>query len=54
LGITAGSPDGYFSGHFCQMWLFLGAVFYKKIFWLYFGLVAILWLFFNLLKNKKF
>jgi hypothetical protein len=26
-----GWPDGYFLGHFWQMWLFLGAVFYKKI-----------------------
>ena len=51
--LSAGWPDGYFSGHFWQMWLFLGAVFYKKNFWLYFGLVAILWLFFNLFKNKK-
>jgi len=52
--VQPGWPDGYFSGHFWQMWLFLGAVYYKKIFWLYFGLVAILWLFFNLLKNKNF
>jgi len=41
-----GWPDGYFWGHFWQMWLFLGAVFYKKnFFWLYFDFVAILWLF---------
>jgi hypothetical protein len=34
-------PDGYFSGHFWQMWLFLVAVFYKK----FFGYILVWWLF---------
>jgi len=39
--LKQGWPDGYFSGHFLQMWLFLGAVFYKKNF----GYILVWWLF---------
>jgi len=52
-GKSSGWPDGYFSGHFWQLWLFLGAVFYKKNF---FGYILVWWLFcgyFSIFKKKN-
>jgi hypothetical protein len=48
-----GWPDGYFSGHFWQKWLFSKVNFYKKLLLAIQDFVAIFWLFFKILFYKK-